>query len=611
MRDGVSFGLRLGRGEKCMIELKQALSLPVWILVIISTTAGMCFSRSYEASSGRPAETPSVQTPLRHLGEPDAWRETRLRDELSAALSQYVASRSPSLREECQSLLARILALPKPTAKAYSLCATTANALDDPRQAIEILKKAIEEYPEEHAWGPILPLEISGHFRIAAIASRIGDVNEAVRRYETIRGNLGDLESRRLNEFLCCLHLAELLRQIPGKEREATESLREAVSVAEGFGEGATRGDEILNAQLLKGWAAYEGARIRPDEASGGSGPDPNVLPSLSSCWMFAMVWASISCPSVPEMELMVQSNGPSTLRILAGFGLVTIYIEDSNLDPPKAEKHLLSIIAVDSYFKPYAEGTLALVYEKMREIREEIPVLLNDLRHGDVEQREQAAFRLNRLMGPEGIEALREAQQDPNEYVRYEAACALAKARDPNVRPNFRTILDALMDEDASIRKKARSAIGNLQSKGGIGPEDAVALVRLMDEHRSTELVWTLTDVLFSARLEVQEPAIAELAPLMNHQSEEVREGTVEIYGRIADSLLMRLEFEEESTQVKIIGVLGRLNPVADQLMPALTLYAQHENQDIRDAAIDALKNLSSTNESEALQDTRVPEEK
>jgi len=87
---------------------------------------------------------------------------------------------------------------------------------------------------------------------------------------------------------------------------------------------------------------------------------------------MFAMVWASISCPSVPEMELMVQSNGPSTLRILAGFGLVTIYIEDSNLDPPKAEKHLLSIIAVDSYFKPYAEGTLALVYEKMREIREE-----------------------------------------------------------------------------------------------------------------------------------------------------------------------------------------------------------------------------------------------
>jgi hypothetical protein len=165
-----------------MIELKQALSLPVWVLVIISTTAGMCFSRSYGASSGRPAETPNAQAPLRQLGEPDAWRETRLRDELSAALSQYVTSRSPSLREECQSLLARILALPKPTATAYSLCATTANALDDPRQAIEILKKAIEEYPKEHAWGPILPLKISGHFRIAAIASRIGDVNEAVRR---------------------------------------------------------------------------------------------------------------------------------------------------------------------------------------------------------------------------------------------------------------------------------------------------------------------------------------------------------------------------------------------------------------------------------------------
>lgn len=591
-----------------MVELKQGSPLLIVpILMIVSATAGTCLSHPQGMSSRPSTETSTVQTELRHLGQPDPRRETRLRDELAAALSQYAASGSPSLREECQSLLARILALPKPTAKTYSLCATTANALDDPRQAIEILKRAIAEYPEEHAWGPILPLKVSGHFRIAAIASRIGDVNEAVRRYETILGNLGDLESRRLNEFLCCMHLAEILCRTPGRQQAGIERLKEALRVAEGFAQGAKREDEVLKAQLLKGWAAYELAKLGPNEASDTPKPDPNALPSLSSCWMLGVVWTSINCPSILESRLMVESEGPSALRILAELGLVTIYIENSNLNPPKAEKHLLNILAVDSHFKPYAEGTLALVHEQMRKIREEIPLLVNALKHGDGEQRSQAAFKLSRTMGPEGVNALQEAQQDPNEYVRYEAACALARTRDLNARADFRVLLDALANEESEVRNKARSAVGSLQSCGGIGSEEVVALIRLIDEHYSEELLWTLTNVLFSAKPVTQEVALEELASRVDHANGEVREGIVEIYGRMADSLLARLEFEEAGAQVKVIGILGRMNPVADQIIPALISYTRHTNSDIRNAAIDALKALSSANEKQTSEDTKA----
>lgn len=598
-----------------MSESKRVPFTQVFTVLIVSVIMGTSLSFSQEASTPLPPgyspqrEKERIDAALKRMSEPAGRRERQLCDDLGSVLQRYWADKSPSLREECESLLGKTLALPKPEAKTFSLCATAANALDRPRQAIEILKKAIAEYPEEHAWGLIMPLRIAGRFRIAAIAARIGDANEAVQAYETILASRDDLESRRLTDFLCRMHLAEILRPIPGREQRATAHLQEAVRIAEGFGVGATRGDEILNAQLLKGWAAYEWARLRPDEASGDLGPDPNALPSRSSCWMFAMVWASISCPSMPEMELMAESGSPSTVRVLAGLGLATIYIEDSNLNPPKAKKYLLPIADGDSYFKPYAKATLALVYGQTEEIREKIPLLLNDLKHGNFEQREQAAFSLCHEMGPEGIKALQQAQQDPNKYVRYEAACSLARwGRDPTIKPDFHTILEAFQEEDPRMRGKAQSAIGCVEPCIEIGPKEAIALVRLMNEHCSTELVWTLTDVLFSAKPDIQDAAVAELAPLMNHQSEEVREATVEIYSRIGDSLLQRLEIEEEAMQVKIIGILGRLGPAGRHIAFALTHYAKHDNPNIRNAAAEALKNLSSTGSVQTSEDTQDP---
>lgn len=595
-----------------MSESMRVPSLVVSMLAVGVMMADICFARLQPpAHSPRPeekrAETAAKQ---KDEDEANAWRERYLCLELESVLERCQTGKKPSVLDECESLLRRTLALPKPGARTLSLCAIAANALDRPRQAIEILKNAIAEYPEEDAGGTIImPLRISGRFRIAAIATRIGDVSEAIQAYEAILEDPGEAQNRRINEFLCHMYLADLFRGMAGKEQTAIEQLRDAVRVAASFGEDGSRGDTIANARLLQGWAAYELAKLCPDEPPGEPGPDPNALPSLSSCWMLAIVLAITSCPSMPEIELMAGSERPSTLRVLARFGLARNYIEDSNLNPPKAEKYLLNVIGEDSYFKPYANATLPFVYEDMKEIREEIPALLNDLRHGDFEQREHAASRLCRSTGPEGIEALQQAQQDPNEYVRYEAACALAQwGRDSAIQANFRTILDAVMEEDPRIHDEALSAVRAGGSCLEIGPKEIIALIGLMDEHYSTELTWTLDDVLFSAKLEAQEAAVTELACLVKDERQEVREGAIEIYSRIGGSLRLRLEFEEQAMQVRIIELLGRLGPVGGEVRDTLATYAEHENPNIRNAAAEALKNLQSSESGQTPEEAQDP---
>ena len=347
------------------------------------------------------------------------------------------------MREECESLLSKTLALPKPEAKTFSLCERLRSARSTPagyRDTEEGHRRVSRRARRGHHHAS----EISGHFRIGVIATRTGDVNEAIEAYETILGNLGDLKSSRLDEFLCHMHLAEILRNVPGKEQAATERLREAVRVAASFGEDASQEDSIRTARLLRSWATYELARLRPDEASADPGPDPNALTSLSSCWMLAVVWAE------HQLSFHAGVGADGWLGSLVGparscgtrtgdrLSAQIKSIQSGEVPAAGCRRSLL--------FRMQGRASLDAVSRTDQANARANPVLLNDLKYGSLEQQEQAVSELQSSSGPEGIKALLNAQEDPDRRVRCLAACALAtQSLDRSVKAKFDPILEAL----------------------------------------------------------------------------------------------------------------------------------------------------------------------
>ncbi len=206
-----------------MGELKRVPFVLVTTLMIV----GMCVSPGQGAPRPQPPgysaqqEKERIEAAVHSMRQPDARRERQLRDELGRVLLRWRTDRTPFLREECESLLKAILALPKPTATAYSSCAATASVLGLPRQAIDIVEQAIAEYPDEKVGGISVPLRISGRFRIAGMATRIGDVNEAMEAYESTLGSIDNLKGRETYEFLCHMYLADILRGVPAQAASA------------------------------------------------------------------------------------------------------------------------------------------------------------------------------------------------------------------------------------------------------------------------------------------------------------------------------------------------------------------------------------------------------
>jgi HEAT repeat protein len=280
------------------------------------------------------------------------------------------------------------------------------------------------------------------------------------------------------------------------------------------------------------------------------------------------------------------------------------MYLHHSNINPPKAKKYLLSVAKTDTYLKPYAEVALNRVHEEEDRIRKKIPVLLNELKNGDLEKRDNAARGLIFQAGPEGIKVLEEAQQDPNKYVRYAAACNLAQwGRDSANKANFDIILEAFTDENPQIRNKARAAFGSYNGLK-VGPEEIAALVKQMGEHYTTETMWTVQSLLSSSETssDIKERGVSELTKLLSHEDPEVRDGALEIFRRMRYSaagaipvLVERLDKEDIQTiQVKIIGILSRLGPDAKQAVPILKKYLEHDDAKLRRYAGDALRRIS-----------------
>lgn len=468
---------------------------------------------------------------LRRMNEPDARRERQLHDRLERVLLRYHAVKSTSSREECEALLETMLTLPSPTARAYSLCASAASVLDRPQRAIEIIKKAVAEYPDERIEGPDVPLKISGRYRIGALATRIGDANEATQAYETILGNTDDLKWREVHDSLCCLHLADIACRIAGNNATAAERLRQAMKTLEDATGESHEPQDVLAINLMKDWIRhelwrFEHGKIDPNSAAGSA--------TIHSDGIFLVVTmgALLSCPSQPESEQMAESNRPSIQRDLAGLTLAIDCMHKSN--PFRAEGYLRRIAESDSYFKSYARTMLASAHQNMKKIREQIPGLLMDLKAGDEDRRERAAFRLLHECGSEGIEVLLSAQDDPNEHVRYTAACTLANQwLDRAVKARFDIVLDALADDDPRVRRKAQSALGP-RSCLDIGSQEIAALI-----------------------------------------------------GRLDKAV-------DQAVQTGIISVLGQMGPAAQDAVPALAKYVRHDDPDVRNAAIRAMKRIS-----------------
>jgi HEAT repeat protein len=561
---------------------------------------------SARASAGAQPPRPSaedekrkIEAELKRMSQPEVRQEWLLLDDLNKTAESYYSNKDASSRQDCESLLAKVLALPKPSAGAYSTCAAIASMLDRPRQAIEIVKKAIAEYPEEQMEGPILPLRISGYYRIDALATRIGDVNEVVRSYETIIANLGTAKGKEYDTALCYIYLADVICRTAGKERGAAEKLQEVIRIMEGIDKEKRDRNDVFAIDLMKDWAAYELARLEHD----GTAPDITATPNGDSL-MLAAIWGSISCPSMPEVEQMAESDRPSILRDLAKLALAINCPHAS--DPFKAEKYLQRVAEGDSYFKAQAKISLDAVHEQIKQMHERVPALLNDLKHGDLEQQEQATSQLQYHSGPEGIKVLENAQADPDKRVRCIAACTLAKSFDRSVKAKFDPILEAFTDEDPRMREMAESAM-LFHSGVEIGPKEVTAPARLLHERYSKELMFAVRACFLplETQPEIISAAAPELARLINHENTEIREGILDILeamhapsAQLAAALAQRLDGEQNNdARIRIIEMLRVIGPGAKAAVPVLIKYTRHDDPNIRHMTIEALKEISPAN--------------
>jgi tetratricopeptide (TPR) repeat protein len=538
-----------------------------------------------------------MEDALKRRGLFAEYQEQKLLDDLNRARERYYSEKETSARAECESLLTQVLAMPKPSARAYSVCAATASMLGRPQQAIDIVKQAIARYPEEHIEGPILPLKISGYYRIGALATRIGDINEATRAYESVIANSQGRKDKEYLTGLCHIYLADLDRRTPGRESMAAERLRQVIQTADSVNRDGRDGSDLFAIDLMRSWAAWELARIER-----GSAVPETAAVANGDCLIFIATWGIISCPSLAELEQTAASGRPSILRDLAGVTLAVDHLHKSDLS--KAQAYLSRVAESDSYFRAQARVSLEAVRATIRQMHERIPGLVHDLKYGALEQQEQAVSRLKSDSGPEGIKAIQDAQEDPDKRVRCLAACALASQfRDRSIKPKVAPILEGLADEEPRIRKMAQSAIAS-HSGLEFGPGEVGAMVKLLDEHYSEELLSaTVRCLLFSeAKAEANVETTAELAHLINHENQEIRGKMLDTLGmmdappaQVAGALAQRLDSEHsEDAQIRIIGVLERIGPAAKAAVPVLLKYAQRDDPNIQHLAIEALTRIS-----------------
>ena len=287
-------------------------------------------------------------------------------------MEEYYNSKDESTRRKYESLYRQALELPKPSAAIYSACATAANLLNEPNEAIALLKKAIGEYPDEHVWGPKVPLKVSGYYRIGSIASRINDANEAAKAYESALKNCQNIQSSELYQILSLMHLFDIASsQLKDKQLaiKRLNAIKEIFKTVDKTIKQPGSPDSLI---FVRSWVSYEEELLETGKENPGEKSDLNkseyTLPFIVS-----MMHITLSQPSTPEMELAANQNNSSVEVILNKFAIAFACIHDLdytrqlNDNVPKTEKYLTDIAESECYFKPYAEVLLDIFHEKVK----------------------------------------------------------------------------------------------------------------------------------------------------------------------------------------------------------------------------------------------------
>jgi len=546
-----------------------------------------------------PAET---EAELERLNRPEVRHERKLRRELQDSLEKWLKDNNETDAKKCDLLIEQIISQPRPSAEAYFTTALAAQLRGQHKKATFILRKAITECPEEHAGGLAVPVKVTGSYRIGTIARHSGNAKEATKAYENIMKNIQGVEAEEFHRAICYMYLAEIASEILKDKQLAAKQIQEAIATIDATDMDKISSDWAEVYPMLKDWALYEYTRLKDGKA-----PvlDPSKLDKAKVGGLYGLAMTAMSLGGGLKHQLLLeraaQSNKSPIDSAFAKLTLAVIYSHQSNINPAKAERYLSSLAESDSYFAPYANMMLQTVREGAKKIREKIPKLLNDLKYGDKEKRKRAAFKLARESGPDGVKALHQAQQDPNKYVRYEAACTLARwGRGRSIKPDFNLILEALMDEDAYIREKARGAF-SIRSPMKVGPKEITAIVRLMNDHYSKELSWTIKVLLSSVSSEEWKAAMPELIKLLNHENTDVRTTVLDILRRIGPaasdaipSLIKLLPYEDETRSDYIFAIIGGMGTAAESFMPKIAEYLDHKDINVRRAATNTLKRIS-----------------
>lgn len=414
---------------------------------------------------------------------------------------------------------------------------------------------------------------IWAHYRMGTAARHKGNAQEATRVYETIIKKGVGQEAEKTHKIISYMYLAEIASEMLKDKQLAMKRLQKVILTVDAIDMDKIRDDEATGWAVLKGWASYEYERLKDGKALL---PDSSKFSKaeMASCFMPAMMIAELSLSGTGlTLEQIAQNTKSPIDSAIAKLVLAFGYMPHSN-NIPEAEKHLSSLAKSDSYLAVYADRLLELLRkEKERPRRverkvsaDEIAELVEDLKHPDRAVHEDAMRRLANYCGIEGVEALVQAQKNPDKNIRYRAAFALSQTRYTSYKPDFKVILEAITNEDRKILFHAFSAL-KYGNRPVMGQKELSALVMLLKD-----------DVTLGSNIESVFEALGPKA------SKAAVPAMIEV-----------LHYENKYVRQHVCRMLGEMGPAAEEAFPELVKYLEHKDGNIRDAAASALKSIDS----------------
>jgi HEAT repeat protein/serine/threonine protein kinase len=187
-------------------------------------------------------------------------------------------------------------------------------------------------------------------------------------------------------------------------------------------------------------------------------------------------------------------------------------------------------------------------------------------------------------LEGSSGVSSLLRALRDKDANLRREAVESLGIFGNPSVTPS---LIEALRDEDAWVRSAAARALGELGDVSAIPPLSKT--LRDKDKNVRTNTVWPLRKLGGPA-------AVSSLIEALRDEDAWVRSAAAHALGELGDvstipSLLKTLRDENVGVRSSAAEALGSFGDVS--IVPSLIEVLRDEDASVRWAAVDALGKL------------------